>query len=55
MSVRVVKFLSRFRDSSGDYFKIWPHIFMIFEGKLMILVTPKQEVEHKTEWFTFLP
>ena len=35
------------------FFKICSHIFMIFEVKIgvVILVTPKQEVERKSEWF----
>ena len=35
------------------FFKICSHIFMIFESQIgvVILVTPKQEVERKSEWF----
>ena len=35
------------------FFKICSHIFMIFEVEIgiVILVTPKQEIERKSEWF----
>ena len=35
------------------FFKICSHVFMIFENQIgvVILVTPKQEMEQKSEWF----
>ena len=52
MAFKWISTSSRFRNSSG-FFKISAHIFMIFEKKIevVILITPKEEVERKSECF----